>query len=119
MEETLSPLGRWGGFYIITRRAVRQTGYRPVPEDWIWHVVLPLVAYVVLLAAAIALGRDATTALFMVAATAVLLLFMGIHQQTRRGLDHLLEPPGRPWPAARRGTRRPRRRVHRRDRRAD
>ena len=64
---------------LVARRARRQTDYRPVLEDWLWHVALPLVAYAILLAGAIALGRHATTALFMMAATAVLLLFIGIH----------------------------------------
>ena len=64
---------------VVAWRARRQTGYQPVFEDWLWHVALPLVAYVNLLAAAIALGRHATTALFMAAATSVLLLFIGIH----------------------------------------
>jgi hypothetical protein len=64
---------------LINRRAHRQTGYRPVFEDWLWHVALPLVAYVNLLAAALVLGRFVTTALFMVGATALLLLFIGIH----------------------------------------
>src|SRR6185436_17233935 len=30
---------------LVTRRARMQTGYRPVFEDWLWHVVLPLAAY--------------------------------------------------------------------------
>jgi hypothetical protein len=68
-----------GYIFLVTRRAVRQTGYRPVLEDWIWHVVLPLVAYGSLLAAAVALDRHSTTALFMVGASALLLLFVGIH----------------------------------------
>jgi len=64
---------------LVTRRARRQTTYKPVLEDWIWHVALPLVGYVNLLAAAIVLGRHSTAALFMSAATSVLLLFIGIH----------------------------------------
>jgi hypothetical protein len=64
---------------LVVRRARRQTGYRLVLEDWLWHVVLPLVAYALLLAGAIVLGRDVTIALFMAAATSLLLLFIGIH----------------------------------------
>jgi hypothetical protein len=48
-------------------------------EDWIWHGVLPLVAYAALLGAAVTLPRHAATSLFGVGATAVLLLFVGIH----------------------------------------
>src|SRR5437879_13375894 len=26
---------------IVLRRALRQTGYKPVFEDWLWHTILP------------------------------------------------------------------------------
>src|SRR5437867_4264747 len=42
---------------IVTVRARRTTNYKPVLEDWIWHAVLPLIAYGVLAAAAVALPR--------------------------------------------------------------
>jgi hypothetical protein len=64
---------------LVIRRARRQTGYRPVLEDWLWHTVLPFIAYAALLGAAVALGRDSHAALFVIAATALLLLFVGIH----------------------------------------
>jgi hypothetical protein len=63
----------------VVRHARRQTAYVPVLEDWIWHGVLPLVAYAALLGAAIAVPRHAAASLFVVGATAVLLLFVGIH----------------------------------------
>ena len=68
-----------GYIAIVIRRARRQTGYQPVLEDWIWHVALPFLAYLTLLSGAFALARHATTALFVIAATTVLLLFIGIH----------------------------------------
>jgi len=64
---------------IIVRRARRQTGYRPVFEDWLWHAVLPLVAYALLLGAAILLRSHPRRVLFAVGAAALLLLFIGIH----------------------------------------
>ena len=64
---------------MVVRHARRQTDYVPVLEDWLWHGVLPLVAYAALLAAAVALPRHAATSLFVVGATAMLLLFVGIH----------------------------------------
>ncbi|MFL5577609.1 MAG: hypothetical protein ACJ79S_16765 [Gemmatimonadaceae bacterium] len=67
------------GYVLLVTRRARRTRYRPVLEDWIWHVGLPFLAYAILLAAAIALGRSATGALVMIAATALLLLFIGIH----------------------------------------
>jgi hypothetical protein len=68
-----------GYVIIVTRRAQRQTRYKPVLEDWIWHVAIPFVCYTVLVLAAIALVRYTTTALFIIAAVALILLFAGIH----------------------------------------
>ena len=64
---------------IILKRARRQSGYSPVFEDWLWHVVLPLIAYALLLIAGIFLGSYPPRMLFLVGATALLLLFIGIH----------------------------------------
>src|SRR6266511_3563955 len=64
---------------IVIHRARSQTAYRPVFEDWLWHAVLPLIAYALLLVAAIMLRSDPRRVLFVVGATAVLLLFIGIH----------------------------------------
>ena len=64
---------------IVVRRARRQTGYEPVLEDWLWHAVLPLIAYALLLSAAVVLPRYPHRILFAVGATALLLLFIGIH----------------------------------------
>ena len=71
-----------GGFaysVIVLLRARRVQGYQPVLEDWIWHIVLPFVSYTVLLASGFALVAYPTTALFMVGAVTLLLLFVGIH----------------------------------------
>jgi hypothetical protein len=70
-----------GSGYIgaVTSRARRQADYRPVREDWIWHAALPFIAYVTLLSGAIALVKYTSEALFAVAATSLLLLFIGIH----------------------------------------
>jgi hypothetical protein len=64
---------------IVVRHARRQTGYVPVLEDWIWHSVLPLIAYTTLLVAAIFLQPYPATILFVIGGTALLLLFTGIH----------------------------------------
>ncbi|HEY2930765.1 MAG TPA: hypothetical protein VGK99_03395 [Acidobacteriota bacterium] len=64
---------------IVVRRARRQTDYVPVLEDWLWHGALPLIAYAALLAASVVLGRQPVGSLFVIGATAVLLLFVGIH----------------------------------------
>ena len=64
---------------IVIRQALRQTGYKPVLEDWLWHAVFPFIAYAALLVAAVVLPRNPAPALFVVAATSLLLLFTGIH----------------------------------------
>jgi hypothetical protein len=64
---------------IVTLRARRQAGYQPVFEDWLFHSILPLAAYVALLVAAAIMVRDSTASLFGIGAVALLLLFVGIH----------------------------------------
>jgi hypothetical protein len=64
---------------IVLRRAHRQTGYKPVFEDWLFHTALPLAAYAGILVAALGLPRRPTLLLFGVGAATVLLLFIGIH----------------------------------------
>jgi hypothetical protein len=77
----LSTCGFVGLLYLalVIRRIRRQTTYQLVTEDWIWHVTLPLVAYVTLLAGAVELVPAPHESLFAIAATALLLLFIGIH----------------------------------------
>lgn len=66
----------YGG--LVIWRAT-QTNYKPVLEDWIWHAVLPLITYAVLLLASLRLARDPVPCLFVIGAAALLLLFIGIH----------------------------------------
>jgi hypothetical protein len=63
---------------IITLTAIRQTAYKPVLEDWIWHSVIPFVAYLLMLIGAVALARSGG-GLYAIGATSLLLLFDGIH----------------------------------------
>jgi len=64
---------------IVLRRAHRQNEYQPVFEDWLWHTILPPLAYGALLVAGAVLGKDSTQALFAVGAATLLLVFIGIH----------------------------------------
>jgi len=74
-------LGLVGVVYalVVAKRMRSQTAYRPVFEDWLFHALLPLIAYVMLAASACIAFSHARPALFMVGAAAVLLLFIGIH----------------------------------------
>ena len=64
---------------VVTWRAHRQTDYKPVLEDWLWHTIFPLVAYATFIAAATTTQNTSTSALFATAAAAISLLFIGIH----------------------------------------
>ena len=64
---------------IITRRARRQTSYRPDFEDWLFHAALPFAANLVLALSALAAPSHERDALFAVGAATLLLLFIGIH----------------------------------------
>ncbi len=64
---------------IVIRRMRVQTAYRPQFEDWLFHVLLPLAAYLMLAVSAYAARFRLREALFGVAAAALLLLLAGIH----------------------------------------
>ena len=57
----------------------RQTAYKPVGDDWLWHVGMPLLAYVVLLLGAGGLWWRVAPALVLIAAASLFLLYIGIH----------------------------------------
>ena len=97
LATALALLGAAGVMYgvITARRARRQTNYRPVFEDWLWHVCFPLTAYAALFVTALVAYRHAAGALYAVAAVALVLLLIGIHNawdsavyiSTRGGAD--------------------------------
>jgi len=74
-------IGLGGAAYavIVARRMRLQTTYQPEFEDWLFHVVLPLVAYAVLGLSAFAAHAHTREALFGVGAATLLLLFIGVH----------------------------------------
>jgi hypothetical protein len=64
---------------IVFGRARKQSGYTPVFEDWLWHTVLPAVAYLTLLVGGLRLVDETGPPPFFVGAAALLLVFIGIH----------------------------------------
>lgn len=64
---------------IVTRRMLRQAGYKPVLEDWVFHMALPLLAYALLFVGAAGMSHDQGWALFLVGGVALLQLCIGIH----------------------------------------
>jgi hypothetical protein len=63
----------------VILRARRQTGYEPVGEDWLWYAILPCVAYTGLALGAVLLTTTPPTALSVIAAAALAMLLVGIH----------------------------------------
>ncbi len=64
---------------VVFRRMSAQTTYRPVFEDWLFHILLPFTAYIILTVSALITFSEARGILFLIAAAALLLLFIGIH----------------------------------------
>ena len=76
---------------IITARRMRlQTTYRPVFENWLFHALLPLVAYGILAVSAYVAQSHARPALFLVGAATLVLLFVGIHNAWDAVTYHVL-----------------------------
>jgi hypothetical protein len=64
---------------VVTRRMLRQKGYTPVLEDWIWHLILPMISYAALFIGAAGLSHDQPWAPFLIGGVNLLLLNIGIH----------------------------------------
>ncbi|HEY3639025.1 MAG TPA: hypothetical protein VGK90_12825 [Rhizomicrobium sp.] len=78
----LSGLAGIGGtIYVVLTilRMNKQRAYTPEFEDWLFHGILPLAAYLLLAAGAFATVSHEHDALFAVGAAVLLLLFIGIH----------------------------------------
>ena len=81
---------------IVARRMRLQTAYRPVFEDWLFHALLPLAAYAILAVSAYVAQSHGRSALFLVAAATLLLLFVGIHNAWDAVTYHVLVRRGEP-----------------------
>ena len=73
--------GAFGLVYevLVLMRTQKQTGYKMVLEDWIWHIILPFAAYAGLASGSFMLQSHPARALFDVGGASLLLLFIGIH----------------------------------------
>jgi hypothetical protein len=70
-----------GMLYVlnVVRRARRQSAYKMVFEDWLWHIILPFASYTTFLVAGLMLPARPATALFVAAIAPAALLYIGIH----------------------------------------
>ena len=96
---TIGLFGLTGVVYsgIVTKRAMSSRRYTPVLEDWIFHVVLPFISYLMLLGAATTLTRFDTQALFTIGAASLLLLVVGVHNAWDTVTYLALDMPNREW----------------------
>jgi len=91
---------------VVLRRTTRQSEYKPVLEDWIWHAALPLLAYAALVHGGWAIAHDSADTLYVIGAATLLLVFIGIHNAwdtvmyvTIVGLTEPKASPPTPTPA--------------------
>jgi len=77
----LALAGLYGVAYVlrIASRIRRMSTYDADTEDWVWHTLMPLLAYGAMLASAIALPALAAQGMFAFAFAVVVLIFAGIH----------------------------------------
>jgi len=64
---------------VVAGKMRKQDVYRPVFEDWMFHVALPSAAYLILAVSSLFAPSRLAEALFGPGAAALLLLFIGIH----------------------------------------
>jgi hypothetical protein len=79
--DAVAVCGALGVLYsiVVMRRARRQRGYAPVLEDWLWHAILPTLAYATLLVAGLTIERSSAQSLFCLGGAVLMLVFIGIH----------------------------------------
>jgi hypothetical protein len=77
----LAACGVAGLIYVVRvfLLARKQRTYQLVMEDWVWHTMLPFIAYAVMLAGALCFWQQLLLGEYLIAACMLLLLFSGIH----------------------------------------
>ena len=76
---------------VVVSRMRKQTAYRPGFEDWAFHFALPAGSYALLAFGALTAFEHTVIAQFAVAATTLLLLFIGIHNAWDAVSYHVFE----------------------------
>ena len=67
--------------FVVLRRMLRQSsaGYKPVVEDWVWHLFLPMGSYALLFVGAAGMSHEQRWAMFLIGGVSFVLLSVGIH----------------------------------------
>lgn len=82
LEVLLAVTGVAGLVYcatLISRMLALSSRYKPFLSDWIWNVVLPVLAYLALAVTGFILPYRVAASLYTVSGAVLLLLFIGIH----------------------------------------
>jgi hypothetical protein len=94
--------GAIGFAYVVTVivKARRQDAYEPELSDWIWYISLPLLTYAALFIEGILVWKRPEVALYWIGATAVVLLFVGIHNAWDGAVWMTTKPPDEDAPSS-------------------
>lgn len=65
--------------FIIFRRFTHLDIYKPVLEDWMWHIVIPFICYITLFISALLFLGNSVVTMFFIGAVSLLFLLVGIH----------------------------------------
>jgi hypothetical protein len=63
---------------IVMQRMLRMPHYQSTLEDWLWYMVLPFMADILFIVAAILLSTNPSLALYLVSSALMMLLLIGI-----------------------------------------
>ena len=64
---------------LAIRNMRRQKNYQAVMEDWVFHALFPVIAYIALAVAALLMWSHPLPALYLVAGVTLFLMFIGVH----------------------------------------
>jgi hypothetical protein len=91
-------VGVGGILYIVVviRMILAQAVYKPVKEDWLFHVFLPFAAYATLLVTALTAHWYLRASLFLVGGSMLTLIFVGIHNSWDAVAYNVFKPDAKP-----------------------
>jgi hypothetical protein len=81
---------------LLAWRIKRQSAYQPDAEDWSFHILLPLLAYALMMLAPLPSLAQERETLFGIGAGVLLLLFTGIHNAWDAVSYQVVVKPGQP-----------------------
>jgi hypothetical protein len=91
----LVAVGAIGVGYVmrVLRHQFRQSGYTPDAGDWAWYSILPVLSYTAILVAGSLTWTNPHVSLDLTAASAMLLLLVGVHNAWDGAVWTIAHPP--------------------------